>query len=104
MTGNEPAIRKPSQRWLFYFAAVDRNGASGMKSAAGWRIDGRRDITFKHNPLFLCGGIRNGNRAQQRLRVRVFWRQTDLLARSHFDELAEIHHTDAGGDVFDYRN
>src|SRR4030095_10044954 len=86
VTGCKTAIRKVSQRRLFDLSTVDRNGASGMKPAAGRRIDGRRNVAFEHNPLFLCGGIWNRNRAQQRLRVWVLWCETDLLARPHFDE------------------
>src|SRR6185503_1387075 len=104
MAGCKTAISEPSQWRLFDLATVHRNRAAGVKPAAGWRIDRRRDIAFQNNPLFLCGGIWNRNRAQQRLSIWVLWRQTDLLARSDFNKLTEVHHADPRRDVLNHWN
>src|SRR5437762_1456324 len=93
-----------SQWWFFDLAAVYRDGTTRVKSASGRRINRCRHIAFENDSVLLRSGIGNRNGAQESLCVRMFWRKTNLCACSYFDQLPQIHDTDARGDVFDNRN
>jgi len=96
MTGRIAPIFDLPQGRLLDFAAIDSDGTPCVKSAARGRIDRGWDISSQNHTLFSGGGIRNRNGAQQRLRVRMLWRRTNLTARSDLHKLPEIHHTNAG--------
>ena len=83
-------------RGAFLAAAV----APRVEAAALRRVDGARHITFQH--VLHRGDVRigNRNRPQQRLRVRMQRVVEQFLLRRNFDDVAQIHHSNAVADVF----
>lgn len=84
-------------RGAFLAAAV----AARVEAAAFRRVDGARYIAFQH--VLHRGNIRvrNRNRPQQRLRVRMQRVVEQFLLRRNLDDVAQIHHSNAVADVFD---
>src|SRR5215471_9160822 len=97
------AIFNLAERRLFNSAAIYGNGTPCVKSATRRRVDRSRHVTAEDDTLLLRGRIRYGHCPQQCLCVGVFGGSADLSARSHFDELAEIHDSDPGRNVLDHR-
>ncbi len=89
------------ERRNFHAAAIERNGAARVKTAAGRRIHGRRDIAHQDNPFTAPFDARIGNRngGKQRLRVRVQRIFVERIAIGQLHELADIHDGDSGRDV-----
>ena len=67
-------------------------------------VDRARQVTGQHDAL--AGfelGIDHRNRRDQRFRVRVPGRGIHVGRRPHLDQLTQIHHADAVGDVVHHR-
>ncbi len=71
------------------------------KSATLWRIDRRRNISFYGFVIALDGRIGNGNGRQQGFGVSVPWVSVEFVSGGHLDDLAQIHHGDAVGNMLD---
>jgi len=72
---------------------------SGMKPASRWRIDRIGRIARDRRRLRAVIGIGRWHRCQQRPRIGMRRRVPDLVDRTEFDHLAEIHHQHAVGNV-----
>src|SRR5262245_16608935 len=74
-----------------------RDGAAISKRTAGIDFVGRWNFAFENGSLasLFRGRIGNGNRGEQRLRIRMSRMCVELLGRREFDDAAEIHHADA---------
>ena len=86
----------------FAAAAVDHVGAAGVEAAARRRIERARDLSLQHNPAALCPRFRHRDRGQQRAAVGMARFREQRVRRRRLDDLAEIHHGDAVGDVLDH--
>src|SRR5688572_30510616 len=78
----------------------DGDGTTGAKATAGRWIDRRRHVTLQNNPVALLLWIRNWNRRQQSLRVRMQRVGIEIDRGRHFDNTSEIHYRDARGNMF----
>ena len=74
-----------------------------VESTAVRRIDRRRHLSFKHDPVSRRERIGHGNRRHKRLSVRMPWLVIDVAGCGHFDDLPKIHHRNLIRDVFDHR-
>src|SRR5689334_21019256 len=82
---------------------LDGHGAARVKAAAGGRRGGLGRVAGELAPFALRLRLRHGDGRQQRLRVRVQRAREDLFGIRLFDDLAEVHHGHAVGDVFNHR-
>ena len=75
--------------------------AARAEAAARRRVGRARDVALQHDPLALAALARllDRHRRQERLRVRMRRALVDVVLRADLDDLAEIHHRDAVGDV-----
>src|SRR5712691_13447474 len=73
-------------------AALLGDRAARMEGAAGWRIDGARQLALQHGALAGAGGLGIGDRCrrQQGLGIGVLRIAPDLVARADLDQGAEI--------------
>ena len=79
--------------------------AACAKAAAGRWVRRVRDVALEDDalPLAALRRLLDRDRRQERLGVRVRRPVVDVLLRADLDDLAEIHHRDAVGDVPDER-
>ena len=88
------------QRRLVGRADLGRVAAARVEAAAARRVDRARHVALEHDPLALRRSrIGDRHRREQRLGVRVDRPLVELLGRRELDDLAEVHHRDAVGDV-----
>jgi hypothetical protein len=92
------------EHWFIDGAVIHRNRAPGMEAAAPWRVQWAWNISFEYDPLALPVGVWDGNGGHQRLGVGVKGSAEDLPAGSQLDYLAQIHDSDAVGDVLNDRH
>ena len=109
-TGKWQAARWPSpssscagEQRLLADAPVPRLRAARMEPTTRGRIDRRRDVAAKDDPLAAVGqvGIGYGHGREQRRRVRVTWPLVQLVGGGDLDDLAEVHHRDPVAHVRD---
>ena len=98
------------QRRLLRAAHVLRLPAAGVEPAAGGRVDRRGDVADQADALHLPLGlaalavrVRDRDRGQQRRGVRVVRPGVDVGLVGDLDDLAQVHHRDAVGDVAHHR-
>ncbi len=100
MTGDAVTGSDHPRERCFRCTALNREWATGVKPAAGWRSGGAGWIAHKKDALslalFLVIGMRHGR--QKRFWVRMLWVGEQFIAGSHLYDLAEIHHRDTGAD------
>ena len=62
-----------AKRWFLGAAELAAFAASPAEAAAGWRVDGGRDVAGEHDLFALAGGdgVGDGHRREQRLGVGV---------------------------------
>ena len=91
------------QRRLFLGADRLCLPAAGPEPAARRWVRGVRDIALEHDALAPAPvrRILDRDRRQQRLRVRVRRALEDVVPRPDLNDLAEVHHRHAIGDVAD---
>src|SRR6516165_5176789 len=104
MARNIASLLHFPQERLFNFASIGSNRAARVEAASTRRVYRSRDFAAQNDPLFLSAWIRNRHRAQQRLGVRMLWREANLRACPNFHEFSQVHDTDARGYVFDDGN
>ena len=75
--------------------------AARVEFAALRRVDRAGNIAFQNPQLAVLLHVRGRNRGHQRLGVRVQRMVKQLLRVRQLDHVAQIHHADAVGDVFD---
>ncbi len=81
-------------------AVVYGVGTAGVEVTAGWPPDGTRYVTRKHNPAgSVSGGVRNRNRRQKGLGVRVQRRGEKRTFVGEFDHPPQVHDRDPVADV-----
>ena len=76
--------------------------ATGMKTAAGRRMDRAGNVALKNGALLLPVGIGDGNRRKQSARVRMLCVPIDRIALGDLDDLAEVHDRYSMTDVLDH--
>src|ERR1700675_3327718 len=74
-----------------------------MKMAAGWRLNGARDLAAQSDALPFYFRIRNRDRRQQRFGVGVQRRGIKLAGWRGLDDAPEIHDGNALADMLDHR-
>ena len=89
--------------WHLGFAACLRKRAARMESAAGWRRKRVRKTGPNLNIGHSCARIGGQNRSQQGPRVRMPWIGKDGARIAGFNNPAQIHDSDFGGQMFDHR-
>lgn len=72
-----------------------------MKFTALWRIQGRRDVSRKNDPLLSYFGIWNRYRRKQSLCIGMQRRSIKLIFIGDLDEVAKVHNANAIADVLD---
>ena len=75
--------------------------ASGAEAAAGWWRDRRRNLAFKDESIFGVMRLNLRHRRDERDGVRVLRLGEDTLHRANFNNLAEVHHSDAVREIAD---
>ncbi len=105
VAGHEVAGTLFREEGVDLLADVHHIRAAGVEMTAGGRVDRARHVAGEDDPLALLLDHRIGNRhrRKQGLRVRVQWRVVELVAVGHLDDLAEVHHGHAVGDVAHHR-
>ena len=66
-----------------------------MEPATRRRVGRTRYIALQDDPVPLSPWLRNWNRRNERLGIRMFWILGDCPRFPDFDQLAEVHHADA---------
>src|SRR5437773_1298887 len=89
------------QRRVFTPAPIERIRASRVKMAAARRIAGAWYFAGENDAFPYGVRLRYRHRGKQGLRIGMHRRSKDVSLRSDLDNAAEIHHSDALGDVFD---
>src|SRR5579859_2809816 len=89
-----------TEHWLDASANVHGDGAPGMESATGWRMDRARHVALQNNPLPPEGWIRFGDGRKQRLSVGMERVVEDFGGRRELHQLAQVHHPNPVADVF----
>lgn len=84
-------------------AALEETRTASVKSAATRRIDRARHVALQDHAAARDAGLNGRHGRKERTRVGVGRRAKGALARSDFDDLAEIHDRDAMGHVLDDR-
>ena len=82
---------------------VARVADTVAEGAALWWIDRRRHISLEENAILLQCWIGLRNRGKKSLGVGVFRALVDRLGIGELDDLAEVHHRHAVGDVLHHR-
>ena len=78
-------------------AALERERAARIEAASGRNADGTRRLTLQQVFLGVVAALLDGgHRAQERLGVGVAGVEEDRVVVRELDDLAEIHHGDAG--------
>ena len=73
-----------------------------MEVTAGGRIDAVSDLSLQKLPFSsLFFRIRNRNRIEKRLGIRVMGISENLLCLSHLHDPSQIHHRNSAADIID---
>src|SRR5581483_128152 len=75
--------------------------AAGPEAAAAWRRERRRNVAAEDDSLGAAIWHRIGDGGEKRTRVGMLRLGEQPRRRSKLDDLAEVHHGDAVGDVAD---
>ena len=89
----------------FGLAGLLSYGAAGDKRAALWGMQRAWQITLKKDAFAFTTQrwIRHRNRGQQGFGIGVYGIGKNLCGGPFFDNDTQIHHSDAVGDMTDYR-
>src|SRR5439155_17101339 len=80
-----------------------RDRTSRMKNAAAGRIERRRDVAFQQDSTLVNGRVRNRDCRQKSLCIWMQRIGVESTTVGKLHDFAEIHDSDAGGDVLDHR-
>lgn len=94
MAGNQMAGLNFFDLWLLLTTEICRIGTTSRKAAARGGIDRTCDLALHDDALTLFIDIRNRNRGQQALRIRVQRKLKQLLGGALFYQTAQIHDHD----------
>ena len=94
VAGREAARSDLHERRLDPAADFDRDRTPGVEAAAGRRCRGRRELAADHRPLPRPHRVRDRDRLQERLSIRMERGFENVRRPGHLGELAEVHHRD----------
>src|SRR5688572_10260374 len=99
VVASNPVRRRLLEKLRFVDRAVrPRDWTARMKPAAGRWFRRARHVSFEDDPVAPSARIRDRNRRDERLRIRVFRRVSDRPRISHLDQFAEVHDANAVAD------
>jgi len=99
VTRRDVACTDVVERWIDMAAHGYAQPAPGVKATAAGRVDRARHVALEDNSLPLGLGIRNGDRAEQSLRIWVERGTVDLVSGADFNDLSEVHNGHSVGNV-----
>ena len=73
-----------------------------MEATAWGRVNGAGHSSLQDDPFLFNIGVGDRGGGEQGLSVRVKGSAKDRLGRAQFDDLAQVHHSDAVADVLHY--
>mgnify|MGYP007060764587 CR=1 FL=1 len=86
------AVSQIRQRRLFRAASIVGAPAAPREAAGFFRLDGRGDFTLEYNPFLPVMQAGNGDRREQRPRVRMQRIREKFFGGRLFYKPAKIHH------------
>src|SRR5262245_43790900 len=92
-----------AERRLHFTADRQRLRAARVEPAARRRVERARHLASQDDLLTYVVGVRGQCVVQQYLRVGMERPLVKLVCGSRLDELAQVHHADAGADVLHHR-